>query len=49
VYLAGELEPGDVLVVMSNGSFDGLCEKLLELLPQAGHARPRAESPELKR
>ncbi|MFY9583122.1 MAG: UDP-N-acetylmuramate:L-alanyl-gamma-D-glutamyl-meso-diaminopimelate ligase [Candidatus Acidiferrales bacterium] len=48
-YLAGELEPGDVLVVMSNGSFDGLCEKLLELLAQAGHARPRAESPELKR
>jgi len=49
VYLAGELEPGDVLVVMSNGSFDGLCEKLLELLAQAGHTRPRAESPELKR
>jgi UDP-N-acetylmuramate: L-alanyl-gamma-D-glutamyl-meso-diaminopimelate ligase len=27
-----EAEPGDVLLVMSNGSFDGLCEKLLAKL-----------------
>jgi UDP-N-acetylmuramate: L-alanyl-gamma-D-glutamyl-meso-diaminopimelate ligase len=27
-----EAEPGDVLLVMSNGSFDGLCEKLLARL-----------------
>jgi len=29
-----EAEPGDVLLVMSNGSFDGLCEKLLAKLGQ---------------
>jgi UDP-N-acetylmuramate-alanine ligase len=29
-----EAQPGDVLVVMSNGSFDGLCEKLLAKLGQ---------------
>jgi UDP-N-acetylmuramate: L-alanyl-gamma-D-glutamyl-meso-diaminopimelate ligase len=29
-----EAEPGDVLLVMSNGSFDGLCEKLLAKLSQ---------------
>ena len=29
-----EIEPGDVLLVMSNGSFDGLCEKLLAKLGQ---------------
>jgi UDP-N-acetylmuramate-alanine ligase len=27
-----EAEAGDVLLVMSNGSFDGLCEKLLAKL-----------------
>jgi UDP-N-acetylmuramate: L-alanyl-gamma-D-glutamyl-meso-diaminopimelate ligase len=32
--LAAEAEPGDVLLVMSNGSFDGLCEKLLTKLDQ---------------
>ncbi len=30
--LAGEARRGDVLLVMSNGSFDGLCEKLLKKL-----------------
>jgi UDP-N-acetylmuramate: L-alanyl-gamma-D-glutamyl-meso-diaminopimelate ligase len=29
-----EVEPGDVVLVMSNGSFDGLCEKLLSKLGQ---------------
>jgi UDP-N-acetylmuramate: L-alanyl-gamma-D-glutamyl-meso-diaminopimelate ligase len=29
-----EAEPGDVLLVMSNGSFDGLCEKVLAKLGQ---------------
>ena len=29
-----EADPGDVLLVMSNGSFDGLCEKLLIKLGQ---------------
>lgn len=30
--LASEAEPGDLLLVMSNGSFDGLCEKLVKKL-----------------
>jgi UDP-N-acetylmuramate: L-alanyl-gamma-D-glutamyl-meso-diaminopimelate ligase len=30
--LSGESEPGDLLLVMSNGSFDGLCEKLMKKL-----------------
>jgi len=34
--LVAEARPGDLLLVMSNGSFDGLCEKLLKRLP----ARP---------
>src|ERR1700676_4122007 len=29
---AAESEPGDLLLVMSNGSFDGLCEKLIKKL-----------------
>lgn len=37
-YLAAEARPNDLLLVMSNGSFDGLCEKLLKRL----HARPTA-------
>lgn len=32
--LSGELQPGDVVLVMSNGSFDGLLNKLLEKLAQ---------------
>ncbi len=31
-HLAGEVRPEDVVLVMSNGSFDGLCVKLLEKL-----------------
>jgi UDP-N-acetylmuramate: L-alanyl-gamma-D-glutamyl-meso-diaminopimelate ligase len=31
-YLAGEARAGDLLLVMSNGSFDGLCDKLLKKL-----------------
>jgi UDP-N-acetylmuramate: L-alanyl-gamma-D-glutamyl-meso-diaminopimelate ligase len=30
--LSAEAEPGDLLLIMSNGSFDGLCEKLLKKL-----------------
>jgi len=29
-FLVAESRPGDLLLVMSNGSFDGLCEKLLK-------------------
>jgi UDP-N-acetylmuramate: L-alanyl-gamma-D-glutamyl-meso-diaminopimelate ligase len=35
-YLAGEVRQGDMVLVMSNGSFDGLCEKLLEHLRRKG-------------
>ncbi len=31
-YLAGEAKAGDLLLIMSNGSFDGLCDKLLKKL-----------------
>jgi UDP-N-acetylmuramate: L-alanyl-gamma-D-glutamyl-meso-diaminopimelate ligase len=31
-FLAAEARPNDLLLVMSNGSFDGLCEKLLNRL-----------------
>ncbi len=33
-HLAGEVKEGDLLLVMSNGNFDGLCEKLLKRLAQ---------------
>jgi UDP-N-acetylmuramate: L-alanyl-gamma-D-glutamyl-meso-diaminopimelate ligase len=33
--LAREAKPGDLLLIMSNGSFDGLCEKLLTKLDRA--------------
>lgn len=32
--ISAEAEPGDLLLVMSNGSFDGLCEKLLKKLAE---------------
>jgi UDP-N-acetylmuramate: L-alanyl-gamma-D-glutamyl-meso-diaminopimelate ligase len=31
-FLAGELRQGDIMLVLSNGNFDGLCDKLLALL-----------------
>jgi UDP-N-acetylmuramate: L-alanyl-gamma-D-glutamyl-meso-diaminopimelate ligase len=44
-YLAGEAKPGDLFLIMSNGSFDGLCEKLLrrlgESVPQPAGASRR--------
>ena len=44
-HLGAEARPGDLLLIMSNGSFDGLCEKLLKKLgtaPQlAGEAKNR--------
>ena len=33
--LSAEAKTGDILLIMSNGSFDGLCEKLLTKLSQA--------------
>jgi UDP-N-acetylmuramate: L-alanyl-gamma-D-glutamyl-meso-diaminopimelate ligase len=35
-YLATHARPGDLVLVMSNGSFDGLCPKLLEKLNSLG-------------
>jgi UDP-N-acetylmuramate: L-alanyl-gamma-D-glutamyl-meso-diaminopimelate ligase len=35
-FLAGETRPGDLVLVMSNGSFDGLCGKLLGRLQERG-------------
>jgi len=32
--LSSEAQSGDVLLVMSNGSFDGLCDKMLKKLSQ---------------
>ena len=44
-HLSNEARPGDLLLIMSNGSFDGLCEKLLKKLGAAaqlaGEAKPR--------
>jgi UDP-N-acetylmuramate: L-alanyl-gamma-D-glutamyl-meso-diaminopimelate ligase len=34
-HLAAEARPGDLFLIMSNGSFDGLCEKLLKKLSAA--------------
>jgi UDP-N-acetylmuramate: L-alanyl-gamma-D-glutamyl-meso-diaminopimelate ligase len=31
-HLASETKAGDLLLVMSNGSFDGLCDKLMKKL-----------------
>jgi UDP-N-acetylmuramate: L-alanyl-gamma-D-glutamyl-meso-diaminopimelate ligase len=31
-YLSSEAKPGDLMLIMSNGSFDGLCEKLVKKL-----------------
>jgi UDP-N-acetylmuramate: L-alanyl-gamma-D-glutamyl-meso-diaminopimelate ligase len=43
-FLAAEAQPGDLLLVMSNGSFDGLCEKLLKRLPaRAASTEARAQ------
>ena len=37
-YLSAEARPGDLVLVMSNGSFDGLCGKLLAKLEERGAA-----------
>ena len=42
-FLAAEARPNDLLLVMSNGSFDGLCEKLLKRLA-AAHPGPKVSA-----
>ena len=41
-FLAAETRPGDIVLALSNGSFDGLCEKLLARLNAAVPARDQA-------
>ncbi len=41
-HLAVEAKPGDLLLIMSNGSFDGLCEKLVKKLGTLVHAPSEA-------
>ena len=43
-HLASEAKPGDLLLIMSNGSFDGLCEKLLKKLSSAGPVPSEAKA-----
>src|SRR6202171_265695 len=43
-YLAAEAKSGDLLLIMSNGSFDGLCEKLLKKLGTAVQLAGEAET-----
>jgi UDP-N-acetylmuramate: L-alanyl-gamma-D-glutamyl-meso-diaminopimelate ligase len=38
-YLSTQLAPGDVVLVMSNGSFDGLCARLVEIIEKPTAAR----------
>jgi UDP-N-acetylmuramate: L-alanyl-gamma-D-glutamyl-meso-diaminopimelate ligase len=43
-HLASEARSGDLLLIMSNGSFDGLCEKLLKRLKEAGQVASEAKT-----
>ena len=43
-HLAEEARAGDVLLIMSNGSFDGLCEKLLKKLGTAAQLADEAKT-----
>jgi UDP-N-acetylmuramate: L-alanyl-gamma-D-glutamyl-meso-diaminopimelate ligase len=43
-HLAVEAKAGDLLLIMSNGSFDGLCEKLLKKLGEADRVPSEAKT-----
>ncbi len=43
-HLRAEARPGDLVLIMSNGSFDGLCEKLLKELGTAAQLAGEAKS-----
>jgi UDP-N-acetylmuramate: L-alanyl-gamma-D-glutamyl-meso-diaminopimelate ligase len=43
-FVSGEAVPGDVVLIMSNGSFDGLCEKLVKALESGVRAPAGAPS-----
>ena len=42
-HLSDAARPGDLLLIMSNGSFDGLCEKLVKRLSSAGKVPSEAK------
>ena len=43
-HLEAEVKPGDLLLIMSNGSFDGLCEKVLKKLGAAAQLAGEAKT-----
>jgi UDP-N-acetylmuramate: L-alanyl-gamma-D-glutamyl-meso-diaminopimelate ligase len=43
-HLAASAKAGDLLLIMSNGSFDGLCEKLLNKLSSSGQTPSEARA-----
>jgi UDP-N-acetylmuramate: L-alanyl-gamma-D-glutamyl-meso-diaminopimelate ligase len=43
-HLVLEARSGDLVLIMSNGSFDGLCEKLLKRLKEAGQVPSEAKT-----
>ena len=43
-HLTKEAEPGDLLLIMSNGSFDGLCDKLMKKLSAAAQLPSEAKT-----
>jgi len=43
-YLGAEAKPGDLLLIMSNGSFDGLCDKIVKKLGAAGQLAGEAKT-----
>jgi UDP-N-acetylmuramate: L-alanyl-gamma-D-glutamyl-meso-diaminopimelate ligase len=43
-HLEAEARPGDLLLIMSNGSFDGLCEKVLKKLGAAAQLAGEAKT-----
>ncbi len=42
-YLAAQAQPNDLLLIMSNGSFDALCEKLLKRLQSPTSSEAKAQ------
>jgi UDP-N-acetylmuramate: L-alanyl-gamma-D-glutamyl-meso-diaminopimelate ligase len=43
-HVGREAKPGDLLLIMSNGSFDGLCDKLLKKLQETGQVATEAKT-----
>src|SRR5579863_4034520 len=43
-FLIANAKPNDLLLIMSNGSFDGLCEKLMKKLSSSQHPTAEANS-----